>query len=119
MRTRQAGKKGRVHVSEARAGRLYKLLKLVAAGTVPRETLLRKLKTGMRTFYRDIDLLRACGVVVQIRGDGYRLKGPLSDALDVLPFPDPELTFGDVESLMRGRTPTHAKIRQLFLKITK
>lgn len=119
MRKRSTGKRSRVHLSEARGGRLYKLLKLVAAATVPREVLLRKLKTGMRTFYRDIDLLRACGVTVLVRGDGYRLKGTLSEALDLLPFPDPELTFGDVETLRKGRTPTHAKIRQLFLRITK
>ena len=118
-RKASSGKRRRARVSAARAGRLFRLLKLVSAAPVPRAVLLKKLRLGMRTFYRDVDLLRACGVLVDVDGEGYRLLGSLHDALNVLPFPDPELTFGDVEVLLKGRSPTHQKIKQLFQRITK
>lgn len=109
----------RSHVSTSRAGRLYRLLRLVAGKPVPRAVLLKKLKVGMRTFYRDVDLLRECGIGVDVEGEGYRLTDSLADALHKLPFPDPELTFGDIAILMKGRSPTHDKIRQLFARVTK
>jgi hypothetical protein len=54
-----------------------------------------------------------------VDGEGYSLQGTLSDALHQLPFPDPELTFGDIETLMRGKSATHEKLRSLFKKISK
>src|SRR5688572_7489176 len=51
----------RPSISADRAGRLYKLL--VALGEEPqdRENLAKRLKVGVRTFFRDVDLLRECG----------------------------------------------------------
>jgi biotin operon repressor len=112
-------KKPKIHISIERAGRLYRLLKQVSAGTFSREALLKKLNVRMRTFYRDVDLLRECGIVVAVSNEGYSLDGSLRDALHQLPFPDPELTFGDIEILMRGKSPTHLRLRQLFKKMSK
>jgi len=114
-----AGKKPRTHISSTRAGRLYRLLKQLDGQSVLRTALLKKLRVGMRTFYRDVDLLRECGIQVDVDGEGYSLQGTLSDALHQLPFPDPELTFGDIETLMRGKSATHEKLRALFKKISK
>lgn len=112
-------KSTRVHISPARAGRLYRLLKGIAGSSTGRADLLKHLRVGIRTFYRDVDLLRECGINVEIKKDGYRLSGTLSDALHRLPFPDPELTFGDAEVLRRGRTSSHAKIQSLFARVAK
>lgn len=106
-------------VSGQRAGRLYNLLKLLEHDARPRTQLLRKLKVGMRTFYRDIDLLRECGVNIETQEDGYLLADNFDAALSRLPFPDPELTFGDVVVLMKGRSASHQKLRKLFASLTK
>lgn len=118
-RKSSASKKTRVHISPVRAGRLYRLLKHLNRKPVGRTDLLKKLRIGMRTFYRDVDLLRECGIEVDVDGDGYSLPGTLKDALHRLPFPDPEITFGDVEVLMKGRTQTHDKLKTLFKRVTK
>lgn len=112
-------KRNRIHISPSRAGRLYRLLRQVSGGAVLRSLLLKRLRVGQRTFYRDIDLLRECGIDVAVDGEGYSLTGTLAEALHLLPFPDPELTFGDIEVLMRGRSQTHEKMRTLFKRITK
>ena len=112
-------KKPKIHISADRAGRLYRLLKHVNGMTVTREILLKKLSVGMRTFYRDVDLLRECGIVVNVSDEGYSLDGILRDALHRLPFPDPELTFGDMDILMRGKSPSHLRLKQLFKKVSK
>lgn len=106
-------------ISSARAGRLYRLLKILANGSTSRATLLKKLKMGMRTFYRDVDLLRECGVPVEAKSDGYVLGESLDSALDRVPFPDPELTFGDVVQLMKGRSASHQKLKRLFESLTR
>ncbi len=92
-------------ISADRAGRLYRLLKQVAnTGPTSRPQLLKRLKVGMRTFYRDIDLLRGCGIIIHAEPKGYTLQVTLDEALAKLPFPNPELTFGDVLQLIKGRS---------------
>jgi predicted DNA-binding transcriptional regulator YafY len=108
-----------LRISGVRAGRLYKLLKQLSSGPAQRSTMLKRLRVGMRTFYRDIDLLRECGVEIETRAEGYSLTESLEDALDRLPFPDPELTFGDVLVLMKGRSSSHQKLRKLLEQLTK
>lgn len=109
----------RIKISGSRAGRLYKLLTLLASGSTLRPQLLKKLKVGMRTFYRDVDLLRDCGVSIETEDSGYALSERLEDALGKLPFPDPELTFSDVLILMKGRTNSHSKLKNLLTELSK
>lgn len=109
----------RAHISGNRAGRLYKLLKVLSNGSASRAHLLKSLKMGMRTFYRDIDLLRECGVKIETAESGYTLLTSLEDALQQLPFPDPDLTFGDVVALMKGRSKSHQKLRQIFDQVSR
>lgn len=109
----------RPKISFERAGRLYKLLALIGDGPVGRPQILRALKVGMRTFYRDVDLLRETGVHINTSSSAYVLGDTLSDALDLVPFPDPELTFGDVLLLMKGRSKSHQKLKRLFAQITR
>ncbi|QDU61640.1 hypothetical protein Pan216_25010 [Planctomycetes bacterium Pan216] len=119
MAKRSAPRKTRVKISGTRAGRLYRLLKILSKGSAPRVRLLRGLRVGMRTFYRDIDLLRECGVQIDVGEDGYTMPGKLEDAISRIPFPDPELTFGDVALLMKGRTKSHQRLKQQFERLTK
>jgi len=108
----------RPRISADRAGRLYKLL--VALGEEPqgRENLAKRLKVGVRTFFRDVDLLRECGAPIEIEARAYVLQGSLEDALGKVPFPDPELTFGEAMQLMRGRSKAHQRLRHVFENIT-
>lgn len=114
-----AGQGMRVKISGERAGRLYKLLRLLSANPIARPQLLRKLSVGMRTFYRDVDLLRECGINIETQEGSYSLDGTLEQALAHLPFPDPELTFGDMVTLMKGRSGSHQKLRKIFAQLTK
>ena len=114
-----ANKVKRNRISMARAGRLFRLVKVLAVGAVPRAQLLKKLRVGMRTFYRDVDLLRECGIEVDTKDSSYALVGKLDDALHRLPYPDPELTFGEVTSLMKGVSGSAKKLRQQFEQMTR
>ena len=108
-----------IKVSDARAGRLFKLLKVLGKGPCNRVQLLRRLKIGMRTFYRDVELLRGHGVAIETIDAGYALMSSFDDAVNLLPFPDPKLTFGEIMTLMRGRTKAHRKLKQVFERLTK
>jgi hypothetical protein len=101
-------------ISMERAGRLYHLVAALAEGVQTRATLMKRLRSGLRTFYRDLDLLRTLGVDLRTEADGYALHTSLEEALACVPFPDPELTFGDVMTLMRGRSQAHRKLKHLF-----
>jgi hypothetical protein len=99
-------------VSMARAGRLYRLVLALGDGPQTRATLLKRLKVGVRTFFRDVELLRGVGIAAESSEDGYGLGQPVEEALQLLPFPNPDLTFGDVMLLMKGRSQTHRKLKQ-------
>ena len=105
-------------ISIDRAGRLYNLIAALAEGAQSRASLMRRLRSGVRTFYRDVDLLRSVGVDLRTEADGYSLHSSIEDALACVPFPDPELTFGDVMTLMRGRSQAHRKLKHLFQQTT-
>lgn len=101
-------------ISRERAGRLFKMVKLMSENSVQRAQLIRKLKVGTRTCYRDIDFLRNRGVRLKNVSGGYGLGESLDEALYKIPFPDPELTFGDVLAVMRGRSGSHKRLQKLF-----
>jgi len=106
-------------VSLDRASRLYKLIKLLDMGPKSRAVLLRKLKIDIRTFYRDLELLRECRIAVTLERRMYELAQDAGKALAALPFPDPGLTLGEAKLLARGRTAIHAKLRRLLAAISR
>ena len=106
-------------VSAARAARLYKLLTDLGSSPKPRGTLLRRVRAGLRTFYRDLDLLRSWGIEIEMEKRKYVLKTSLTRCLERLPFPDPELSFADALQLSKGRTASHRKLKQLVGKLTR
>lgn len=98
-------------ISSRRAARLYRLLSTLNENARSRPQLMRLGRAGMRTFYRDLTLLGEYGIDVQMAAGRYQLVTPLKEALARLPFPPPELSFGDVLELTKGRGPARSKLR--------
>lgn len=96
VRRRPAG-----HISLGRASRLYRLITLLGEQPRDRDSLLSGLGIGLRTFYRELDLLRRCGIKVPRQERAYTLKGSAEEAQGRLPFPDPQLSFAEMAELSR------------------
>jgi hypothetical protein len=104
-------------VTSDRAGRLFRLLTLLGAGPQTRASLTRRLRLGVRGFYRDLEVVRAVGIDIALSGGKYILLEPAATAIERLPFPDPGLTLGEARALSRGKTTAHRKIREQLTKI--
>ena len=116
---KKAPQAGVATVTLDRAARLYRLLVLLAKAPQTREALTRRLRLGVRGYYRDLEILRAVGIIVELRGGKYRLQEDGGQALERLPFPDPTLTLGEARELSKGRSAAHQKIRGQLQKIEK
>lgn len=101
-------------ISPVRASRLYKLLRILEAEPGSRRVLLKKLRVGMRTFYRDLDILRQWGIRVELEQRKYVLAAEGTPWLELLPFPDPELSFADAMSLAAVKSPGGRKVQTLL-----
>ncbi len=106
-------------VSLERAGRLHRLVEFLGKGHRTRSQILSKLKIDIRTFYRDLELLRESRIEVALSSGKYCLSLPVATALVALPFPDPCLTLGEAQQLSKGRSKTHLKLRELLKQIVK
>src|SRR4051812_42207906 len=82
-----------VHITLGRAARLHRLVTVLAAGPRAREDLLTVLGIGLRTFYRELELLKRCGVKIRLTKKQYTLQSTAEEAEGRLPFPDPQLSF--------------------------
>jgi hypothetical protein len=63
--------------------------------------ILAHLGIGLRTFYRELDLLKRCGLKIRHRDKLYILLPDGGEAQGRLPFPDPQLSFAEMEELAR------------------
>jgi predicted DNA-binding transcriptional regulator YafY len=106
-------------VTAARVARLYRFIRLLAQGPVPRGTLLRRLGLNQRGFYRDIELLRAVGIRVHPDAGRYTVRPGFEAAVNLLPFPDPQLSLGEAQRLAHGNTAAHRALRRRVEQITK
>jgi hypothetical protein len=106
-------------VSLERANRLYRLLRLLDSGPKTRAVVLQRLQIDIRTFYRDLELLRECEIVIKLDKRKYSLVEPASTLIPRLPFPDPNLTLGEAKLLAKGRTGVHKKLRGFLEQIIK
>jgi hypothetical protein len=88
-----------VHVTLQRASRLHRLVWFLAESPRSRETILSHLGIGLRTFYRELELLKKFGVKVKHRGKEYTLLASAEQAEGLLPFPDPQLSFAEMAEL--------------------
>src|SRR5437660_24598 len=76
-------------VTLERAARRYRLLMMLGQGSQTRAALIRRLRLGIRGYYRDLEILRAVGILIELAGGRYHLREELTLALERLPFPDP------------------------------
>jgi hypothetical protein len=88
-----------VHITLQRAARLHRLVRFLAGAPRARPAILSELRVGLRTFYRELELLKKCGVKVRHKLKLYQLIPTDSEALGRLPFPDPQLSFAEMAEL--------------------
>ena len=88
-----------VHITLQRAARLHRLVWFLAETPRTRDTILSHLSIGLRTFYRELELLKRCGVKVRHRNKQYTLMATAKQAEGRLPFPDPQLSFAEMTEL--------------------
>jgi hypothetical protein len=106
-------------VTANRAARLYRLLMLLGKGPQTRAGLTRRLKVGIRDFYRDLVVLNKVGIEVILEDGRYLLAEESTQAIDRLPFPDPGLTLGEARQLAKGRGRAHKKLKEQIDQIVK
>jgi predicted DNA-binding transcriptional regulator YafY len=102
------------HITLARASRLHRLVRLLGESPRSREDLLGELGIGLRTFYRELVLLKSCGIKVELKGKAYVLRSTAEEALGGLPFPDPQLSFSEMSELARGTGPAAQRLAELL-----
>ena len=90
-----------VHITLPRATRLHRLVRFLAEAPRDRMAILCELQIGLRTFYREWDWLKRCGVKVRQRSRLYSLLTTTEQAEGRLPFPDPQLSFAEMAELAR------------------
>ena len=99
-------------ITPDRAARLFRLLSLLGQRPQPRSELLRRLGLDVRSFYRDLQLVRELGISLELVEHRYVLTEPLDDALARLPFPDPHLNLHEAMLLAQGNSPAHRRLQQ-------
>ena len=88
-----------VQITLPRAARLHRLVRFLAEAPRNRMAVLTELRIGVRTFYREWELLRRCGVKLRQRSKLYSLLTTAEQAEGRLPFPDPQLSFAEMAEL--------------------
>lgn len=106
-----------VHITLGRAARLHRLVMILADGPRGREELLRQLGIGLRTFYRELELLKRCGVKVRLAQKRYVLHATAAEAEGRLPFPDPQLSFAEMAELAAGVGPAARRLAALLASV--
>ena len=69
---------------------------------------------GLRTFYRELELLKRCGVKVQHKDKAYTLLATAEQAEGRLPFPDPQLSFAEMAELSRHPGDAAKRLAELL-----
>ncbi len=116
-RTFKTASPHRSGVTPERFTRLYKLLHLLGSSSRTRDWLMAQLQLDVRGFYRDLELLRAAGIAIQLLDGEYSLGEKVTESVARLPFPDPHLTFGEVRQLAKGRSALHQRLQEQVQKL--
>lgn len=103
-----------IHITLGRAARLHRLVMTLAGGAGARESLLAGLGIGLRTFYRELELLKRVGVKIRLIGGSYTLLTTAEEAQGRLPFPDPQLSFAEMAELSRCPCPAGRRLADLL-----
>jgi hypothetical protein len=97
-----------------RAARLHRLVSILSQAPKRRDQLLAGLQIGLRSFYRELDLLKRFGVKVKLVRKLYVLQTTAEQAEGRLPFPDPQLSFAEMAELSRGTGPAAQRLAQIL-----
>ncbi len=118
----KSGNKGRRrpsgHITLVRAARLYRMIATLSKMPLGRDSLLETLSIGLRTFYRELELLKKCGIRIRLENKLYTLKTTAEDAAGRLPFPDPQLSFAEMGELAQGTTNAARRLADLLARVT-
>ena len=106
-----------VHITLGRAARLHRLVMLLAEQPLAREQMLAALGIGLRTFYRELELLKRCGVKVHQKQKAYTLHGTAEQAEGRLPFPDPQLSFAEMAELAKHPGPAAQRLSEMLQSV--
>ena len=106
-----------VHITLQRAARLHRLVRFLAETARTREATLSQLGVGLRTFYRELELLKRCGVKVRHKNKRYTLMATAEQAEGRLPFPDPQLSFAEMAELAACPCPAGKRLAELLASV--
>jgi predicted DNA-binding transcriptional regulator YafY len=106
-----------VQITLARAARLHRLVSRLAERARSREAILSELAIGLRTFYRELELLKRCGVKVRHKDKVYVLHATAEQAEGRLPFPDPQLSFAEMAELSRHPGEAAKRLAELLDRV--
>ena len=107
-----------IHITRQRASRLYSLVRLLEERPRARDEILKAQGIGLRTFYRELDLLKRCGVRVVHKDRLYALATAPGGAEGRLPFPDPQLSFAEMAELARCECDAGRRLAGLLASVT-
>jgi len=108
-----------VQITLGRASRLHRLVRMLADGPTSRDTLLDQLAIGLRTYYRELDLLKRCGIKVKRDGKNYHLSSTIPEAEERLPFPDPQLSFAEMAQLARHPGDASKRLAEILKSVVE
>ena len=106
-----------VHITLQRAARLHHLVSVLASSARSRAEVLSDLRIGLRTFYRELELLKKCGVKVRHKAKLYHLLATAVEAEGRLPFPDPQLSFAEMAELARCDCAAGRRLAELLASV--
>ena len=106
-----------VHITLGRASRLHRLVSLLAETPRGRDMVLQTLGIGLRTFYRELELLHRCGVKIQHKDKLYILQATAEQSEGRLPFPDPQLSFAEMAELARHPGEAARRLAELLQSV--
>lgn len=95
------------------------MVTILSAGPQPREAMLGGLGIGLRTFYRELEMLKKCGIKVRMEGKLYALKTTAEEAEGRLPFPDPQLSFAEMAELARHPGEAAKRLAELLARVVE
>jgi hypothetical protein len=106
-----------VHITLQRAARLHRLVRFFSSVPRTRSVILSELRIGLRTFYRELELLKKCGVKVRHKQKLYHLVPTAAEALGRLPFPDPQLSFAEMAELAVCECAAGRRLAELLAEV--
>jgi hypothetical protein len=104
-------------ITLTRAARLFQLVRFLSSGPQPRDQVQHGLGIGLRTFYRELEMLKRLGVRIRLDHKTYLMTSSAEEAEARLPFPDPHLTFAEMRALSSCPGEVGARLAALYNEV--